>query len=109
MPEFGHIHGNGRGIFVDGWGVGPFVITTSKGRFVFEDSDRFGPALLDIKTGDPTNKMIPSKSTFWKAYERWKKEGRKTVAGKPLGPRKTALEVQYCVYSDLRTDAEVIE
>ncbi len=107
MKDFGHESIRGNGFFIDSWGVGPYVLITSKGHFVFEDSDRFGPALVDRKTGDPINEMIPPKSPFWKAYERWRKEGRKTTEGKPLGTRREPLPVQYCVYSDLRRDAEI--
>lgn len=107
MTEFGHVHSTGKGIFVDGWGVGPFVITARGKRYYFEDSDRFGPAFIDPKTGDPTNVMIPPKSPFWKAWERWKKEGRQTTPGKPLGTKNHPMEVLYCVRSDLRKDEEV--
>ena len=107
MGDFGHVVSRGHGIFADGWGVGPFVITARGKRFYFEDSDRFGPAFIDTKTGDPTNKPIPSKSPFWKAYERWKREGRQTQPGKPLGTRRHSIEAFYCVHSDLRSDGDV--
>ena len=45
MGDFGHIVTRGRGIFADGWGVGPFVILARGKRYIFEDSDRFGHAL----------------------------------------------------------------
>ena len=106
MGEFGHIVTTGRGIFADGWGVGPFVITARGKRYCFEDSDRFGPMLVDPKTGDPTGEMIPARSPFWKAWERWKAEGRQTQAGKPLGTRRNQIEVLYCVHSDLRKDLQ---
>lgn len=103
MTEFGHEWARGPNICIDSWGAGPFVLVTKGKRYVFEDSDRFGPALVD-KKGDPTNVMIPEKSPFWKAWERWVKEGRKTTEGKPLGSRQNQLKVLYCVYSDLRKD-----
>ena len=109
MGDFGHIVTRGRGIFADGWGVGPFVITTRGKRYIFEDSDRFGPAFINMKTGDPTGEVIPARSPFWKAYERWRKEGRQWQPGKPLGTRNHPVTVHYCVHSDLRTDGNIAD
>lgn len=107
MPEFGHNYSQGKGLFIDSWGAGPFVITTRGKRYYFEDSDRFGPAFINPRTGDPTNELIPEKSPFWKAWKRWKDEGRKTTEGRPLGTRRNPVHVLYCVHSDLRRDEEL--
>lgn len=105
--EFGHSYSHGRGLFIDSWGAGPFVIVARGKRYYFEDSDRFGPAFIDPKTGDPTNEVIPPHSPFWRAWERWKRDGRKTQPGKPLGTRNHPVEVLYCVHSDLRKTPDV--
>ena len=107
MRDFGREYSQGNRCFIDGWGAGPFVITARGKRYYFEDSDRFGPAFIDPKTGDPTNEMIDPKSPFWKVWDRWRKEGRQTIEGKPLGPRRRAIQVRYCVHSDVRKDEEV--
>lgn len=76
--EFGHnaaiIPGVAR---IDSWGVGPFVIEAAGKSFRFEDSDRFGPALVN-KRGDPLAKPYPSeRSPFWRAHRIWKRQGRR--------------------------------
>ena len=99
MAEFGHQYSNANGMHIDGWGEGPFVLLTSAGRFVFEDSRRFGPCLVDTRTGDPTGEIIPEGSPFWPAWEKWRDEGRRTQPGKPLGKRSNRIEPMYCVYT----------
>lgn len=97
--EFGHVSSRSAGFFLDQWGVGPYVIMTSGGRFVFEDSARFGPCLLDGKTLDPTGKMIPQDSAFWPAWTKWRDEGRQTAGGKVIGKGGHKTEAMYCVYT----------
>jgi hypothetical protein len=99
MASFGHIASNRGGFFVDQWGVGPYVLITSAGRFVFEDSSRFGPCLLDGKTLEPTNEIIPEDSPFWPAWTKWRDEGRITQDGKTIGKGEYKAEAMYCVYT----------
>lgn len=94
--EYGHCVSRGRGMFVDGWGVGPYVITAGGKRFYFEDSAMFGPMDLDHK-GEPTNKLISAKSPFWKAWKRWVDEGRRVTEG--------TKGRMFCVHSDIRKTA----
>ncbi len=99
MAEYGHHYSNANGIHIDGWGAGPFVLMTTAGRFVFEDSARFGPALIDARTGEPTNELIPEDSPFWPAWQKWRDEGRQTMPGKPLGKKGNRIDAPYCVYT----------
>lgn len=91
--EYGHNAFQGKGIFMDGWGAGPYVLTAGGKTFHFEDSDRFGPNWLKAN-GEPRDEFIPEKSPFWAAWKRWVAEGRRAVKGK-----KNRL---YCVVSDGR-------
>lgn len=93
MSEYGHFAQRGNGIFIDSWGAGPYVIVARGKRYYFEDSARFGPMAVDAK-GEPTNKLIPSNSPFWKAWQRWVDEGRQTTEG--LRGR------LHCVHTDIR-------
>lgn len=77
MSEYGHFHGHAQGVFFDSWGAGPFLITYGKLGWWFEDSDRFGPALVNPKSGNPTNKPIPPRSFFWEAHRLWVSQGRR--------------------------------
>ena len=94
-------------MFVDSWGSGPFLITVAGKRYCFEDSDRFGPILIDKMSLNPMNAVIPSKSPFWRAYERWRDEGRQTIEGKPIGTRRASHRAYYCQYSDLRKTPDI--
>lgn len=81
MSEFGH-YGfviDGVGCF-DSWGAGPFVIDVAGQRFRFEDSDRFGPALLTAKDELRANPYPPERSPFWRAHRIWKRQGRRLQA-----------------------------
>lgn len=81
MSEFGHIHGRGDGVFFDAWGVGPFVIAAGGRSYRFEDSDRFGPALVK-KNGDPlASPWPPERCPFWRAHSIWRRQGRRTEDG----------------------------
>lgn len=71
--DFGHHSANGPGYFVDGWGSGPWRITTASGKhsYLFEFSDRFGPVLVDM-FGEPREHQPVSEShPFWKPFELW--------------------------------------
>lgn len=71
MAEFGHHAAHMPRCFIDGWGAGPFVIEVCGKRFRFEDSDRFGPMLVD-RNGDPLENYCPSSgSPFWYGHKRW--------------------------------------
>lgn len=61
--------------------TGCFVMPHPNGRgkqhVWFEDSDQFGPSAVNMRTGD----LSEIKSThpwFWRAYEEWCRDGRKT-------------------------------
>jgi hypothetical protein len=78
--EFGHFASHGNGIFVDSWGAGPFIITVAGKKYRFEDSDRWGPHLVN-KHGDLLKHDVPSeKSAFWWSWRLWKDQGRKVAA-----------------------------
>lgn len=76
--EFGHVGFISQNVCIDSWGVGPFLIVAEDGKsYRFEDSDRFGPALVK-KNGDPLANPWPnSRSPFWRAHRIWKKQGRR--------------------------------
>lgn len=77
--EFGHVGQIIPGFgCIDSWGVGPFVITAENGKtYRFEDSDRFGPALVK-EDGDPLKNPWPrERDPFWRAHMLWRKQGRR--------------------------------
>lgn len=76
MTEFGHFAAIGRGVCIDAWGAGPFEITVGRKNFTFEDSDRFGPLILD-RRGMPADDQPPERSKFWMPYHMWLKGGRR--------------------------------
>lgn len=81
-PEFGHFYAGGKGLRIDYWGAGPFTIEAEGKSFRFEDSDRFGPALVD-RHGDPIKNPWPSpRSPFWRAHRIWVRQGRRLEDGK---------------------------
>lgn len=80
MGDFGHVGIVGAGWCVDSWGAGPFVIDAKGKRYRFEDSDMFGPALVD-RRGDPLKNPWPNeRSPFWTAHAAWRKAGRRVAA-----------------------------
>lgn len=80
--EFGHIAGRDGSSCIDAWGAGPFVLTARGKQYRFEDSDRFGPALVK-KNGDPLTNPWPSeRSPFWAAHRVWVDQGRRIEADK---------------------------
>lgn len=74
--DFGHTAINGKDFHVDIWGSCPFKITVNGETFLFEDSDRFGPAQVN-KKGDPTNVFFAARSPFWRGWKLWKEQGRR--------------------------------
>ena len=77
MSEFGHVTYRGNGFIGDSWGVGPFVISVAGKSYRFEDSDRFGPALLK-KNGELRENPYPAeRSPFWRAHRIWVRQGRR--------------------------------
>ncbi|NQU60150.1 MAG: hypothetical protein HQ512_03390 [Rhodospirillales bacterium] len=77
MDEFGHFGSIGGGVCMDAWGVGPFVVEVGKQSFRFEDSDRFGPSIIN-KNGEFKAKQPGERSPFWTAHRQWRKQGRRT-------------------------------
>ena len=69
---------------------GCYTVRSSGGRtVVFEDSDQFGPSLVNMRTGEPT--PIPDKgyNWFWRFYASWREAGRPTEGSPmstPCGP-----------------------
>lgn len=76
MSEFGHFGAIRKGVCIDAWGAGPFLIAALGKTYLFEDSDCFGPSLLK-KNGDIcANPWPPERSPFWRAHWLWRKQGR---------------------------------
>ena len=76
MSDFGHEVICGRGLHIDIWGDGPFTITAAGKTYRFEDSDRFGPALVRaITVLREKNERLkawiakPPKHDYWGAGE----------------------------------------
>lgn len=67
-----------RTVFLDSFSDGCFTVQSRSGKqgMDFEDSDRFGPAKINMRTGDVS--PIPDKSWFWAFYTPWRKAGRPT-------------------------------
>jgi hypothetical protein len=76
MSDFGHSSAIGPGFAIDAWGAGPFKITVGKSTYRFEDSDMFGPVLID-KDGEPKDEQPGQRSPFWRAHALWRHQGRK--------------------------------
>lgn len=76
MSDFGHVYSNSSGIHVDGWGAGPFIIMVAGRSYRFEDSDRFGPYLIEKK--DQILERQPREGhPFWRAHRIWVRQGRR--------------------------------
>lgn len=75
MNEFGHFSAIGAGFCIDAWGAGPFWIRVGKKTWRFEDSDRFGPTLVD-RYGE-TLDWPSERSPFWRAHRIWVRQGRR--------------------------------
>ncbi len=83
----------GRAIYLDSFAIGCFRVQarTSKQLVIFEDSDIFGPAYIDSKTGNV--RPIPEKHWFWRFYQPWREAGRPTDGAPmntPCGPLQRA-------------------
>lgn len=92
MSEFGHFGKIMPGVgCIDAWGAGPFVIEAAGKSWRFEDSDRFGPYIIN-RRGDITNSQPGPRSPFWHAHRAWREQGRKvaddgvTCVYEPLPP-----------------------
>lgn len=72
-PDFGHMSASGPGVFIDGWGAGPLIL----GKWRFEDSDRFGPALVNRDGELKANPYPGEQSPFWPIYYAWRQGGRR--------------------------------
>ena len=82
MSEFGHVYSIGKNLCFDSWGVGPFIIDVKGKPYRFEDSDRFGPALLK-KDGELKANPYPAEGhPFWRAHRIWVRQGRRMEDGK---------------------------
>jgi hypothetical protein len=76
--EFGHSYANIGGVIIDSWGVGPFFITDEAGKeWFFEDSDRFGPYIVNRKTHQLLANQPGERSVFWRAHRIWCRQGRR--------------------------------
>ena len=80
MSEFGHIAKIAAGVCIDSFGCGPFVIVVDGETFKFEDSDRFGPTILNTR-GGPAAKQPANRSLFWKAHCMWRRQGKQVEHG----------------------------
>jgi len=82
MTEFGHTSAAfkifGHVCRMDNWHAGPFTIAVNGRTWRFEDSDRFGPAIL-TKHDEPVPSVPGGKSPFWPAWEVWKEQGRRVA------------------------------
>lgn len=80
MGEFGHdgaIQPGPGGWCIDAWGAGPFVIEAGGKSFRFEDSDRFGPSLVNRNGEIRANPFPGQNSPFWNAHRAWVRQGRR--------------------------------
>jgi hypothetical protein len=117
MSEFGHIASNGKGLFIDSWGAGPFIIRDGKGAWHrFEDSARFGPYIVTLRRNEISSQQPGARSPFWKAHRIWVRQGRRLSDDgisclwdqpKPTTVRKVAGR-QYMVIENGDEDGEVI-
>ena len=85
MDDFGHTSSafsiDGLPVHIDTWGAGPFMFRIDGKRVFFEDSARFGPAVLRKSDMNPSDRQPGEKARFWDAYGMWFKAGR-PVRGK---------------------------
>ncbi len=78
MAEFGHFGFIGDGICIDVWGAGPYIISAAGHDFRFEDSDQYGPLIIE-KNGEPAVVQPGERSPFWARHKTWVENGRKTA------------------------------
>lgn len=62
---------------------------TGKQGMDFDDSDRFGPAKVNMRNGDLSE--IPERHWFWAFYKPWRDAGRPTE-GAPISTQNGPLE-----------------
>jgi len=95
MAEFGHKFTNANNLCIDYWGAGPFEIDVDGKVYRFEDSDRFGPSLVNKRGDTLRNPYPPEHSPFWRAHLAWVKQGRRVDGIRciyaPLRPTKYIL------------------
>lgn len=84
MNEFGHNAIAGKiadePVHADSWGAGPFVIEAGGKPYRFEDSDRFGPHLVNRRGDVVANPWPPERSPFWRAHYLWRAQDRQLAA-----------------------------
>lgn len=97
--EYGHFGFQTRGIFIDAWGAGPYIIVAGGSTYYFEDSRQFGPMRLDAKGESLNAGMFPERCAFWSVWQRWTEEGRQTTEGKKKG-------FLYCIVSNGRRTSD---
>jgi hypothetical protein len=85
-----------RVVHICSFSNGCYRVRSEGGQTItFEDSDQFGPSLVNMRTGDL--KMLPDKSWFWRFYQPWREAGRPTTGqsmSTPNGPLETAVWVK---------------
>lgn len=79
VSEFGHHGIIGAGFCIDCWGAGPFIIEVDGKEYRFEDSDRFGPSLLN-KDDSIKARQPGERNPFWMAHLAWVRQGRRLDA-----------------------------
>lgn len=82
MSEFGHEYSSGACFHIYSWGSGPFVINAGGVDYKFEDSDRFGPALVSEIGDILEDPYPPEKCEFWRAHSIWIRQGRRVEGEK---------------------------
>lgn len=72
---------------------GVYSVSSPSGKtgLMFEDSDRFGPSKLNLRTGEPMP-ISERLRWFWAWYPRWREAGRPTMGERttPYGNYKIA-------------------
>lgn len=84
--EFGHSYAkfyddDGRPVFIDSWGTGPFTLRHAGKTWRFSDSDRFGPCFLNKEGREAKSEPKPG-SPFWRAHHLWRQQGRMVKGGR---------------------------
>lgn len=76
MAEFGHFGRITPTVCIDAWGAGSFTLSHDGKAYRFEDSDRFGPVLIN-KGGSVSERQPSERSPFWRLHHLWRKQGRR--------------------------------
>lgn len=87
------MRGRNSPIHLCDFSVGRYRVRSPSGKQTinFEDSDRFGPAKVEMRTGNLS--PISERSWFWAFYTPWLEAGRPVKGqpkGTPFGPLLTA-------------------